>query len=67
MNKGKPIMTAVDLFEIEKVQIFNKLTGNWICTVSLFDSTGDTRKIEDYEVKTETIEPEKDVNQLQLF
>ena len=67
MNKGNPVMKAADLFEIEKVQIFDKLTGNWICTVSLFDSTGDTRKIEDYEIKAETIEPEKDKNQLELF
>lgn len=63
----KPTMQAADLFEIEKVQVFDMLTGNWICTVSLFDSTGDTRKIEDYEIKTETIEPEKDKNQLELF
>lgn len=60
-------MTAADLFEIEKVQIFDKLTGNWICTISLTDSTGDSRKVEDYEPKVETKEPETDLNQLQLF
>jgi hypothetical protein len=67
MKQPRQTMKATDLFEIEKVQIFDKLTGNWICTVSMFDSTGDTRKIEDYEIKTETIEPETDRNQLELF
>jgi len=66
MNKGKPIMKATDLFEIEKVQIFDKLTGNWICTMSLHDSTGDQRKIEDYQPTIETKE-ETDKNQLELF
>jgi len=67
MKQPRQTMKATDLFEIEKVQIFDKLTGNYICTMSLHDSTGDTRKIEDYEIKTGTIQPEKDVNQLQLF
>jgi len=66
MKQPRQTMKANDLFEIEKVQIFDKLTGNWICTMSLHDSTGDQRKIEDYQPTIETKE-ETDKNQLELF
>ena len=58
-------MKAADLFEIEKVQIFDKLTGNWICTMRLTDSNGDTRQISEYTPQIEKQEINK--NQLQLF
>jgi len=64
--KPPQTMKATDLFEIDKVQVFDRLTGNYICTMSLHDSTGDQRKIEDYKPIIETKE-EKDKNQLQLF
>lgn len=51
-------MKAHDLFEIDKVQIFDRLTGNYICTMRLTDNTGEPQ----IEVKQET-----DKNQLQLF
>jgi len=66
MKQPRQTMKANDLFEIEKVQIFDKLTGNWICTMSLHDSTGDLRSISDYTPTIETKE-EKDKNQLELF
>ena len=58
-------MTAADLFEIEKVQIFDKLTGNWICTMRLTDSTGDLRNVSEYTPQIEPTEINK--NQLELF
>lgn len=57
-------MQAADLFEIDKVQVFDMLTGNYLCTMSLHDSTGDRRSISEY---TPIIEQETDKNQLQLF
>ena len=58
-------MKAADLFEIDKVQIFDRLTGNYICTMRLTDSTGDLRSISEY---TPQIEKEEiNENQLQLF
>ena len=59
-------MKAADLFEIDKVQIFDRLTGNYICTVTLTDSTGDLRSISEYTPQIET-KQETDKNQLQLF
>ena len=59
-------MKAADLFEIDKVQVFDRLTGNWICTMTLTDSTGDLRSISEYTPKIET-KQETDKNQLQLF
>ena len=58
-------MKAADLFEIDKVQIFDRLTGNYICTMRLFDSTGDLRSISEYTPQIEKEEINK--NQLQLF
>ena len=49
----KPTMQSADLFEIEKVQVFDMLTGNYICTMSLHDSTGDTRSISEYTPKVD--------------
>ena len=61
-------MLAKDLFEIDKVQIFDKKTGNYICTMSLIDSTGDLRSIADYTPVTETKEEEyTNPNQTSLF
>ena len=60
-------MKAHDLFEIDKVQIFDRLTGNYICTMRLTDSTGDLRSISEYTPEIETKEQETDKNQLQLF
>ena len=60
-------MKAADLFEIDKVQIFDRLTGNYICTMRLTDSTGDLRSISEYTPEIETKEQETDKNQLQLF
>jgi hypothetical protein len=60
-------MKAADLLEIDKVQIFDRLTGNYICTMRLTDSTGDTRQISEYTPEIETKEQETDKNQLQLF
>jgi len=66
--KPRQTMKANDLFEIEKVQIFDKLTGNYICTMSLHDSTGDLRSISEYTPKIETKESEyKNPNQTELF
>ena len=62
----KQTMKEHDLFEIDKVQIFDRLTGNYICTMRLTDSTGDTRQISEYTPKIET-KQETDKNQLQLF
>lgn len=59
-------MKAADLFEIDKVQIFDRLTGNYICTMRLTDSTGDSRQISEYEPQPE-IKQEINKNQLQLF
>ena len=59
-------MKVADLFEIDKVQIFDRLTGNYICTMTLTDSTGDTRQISEYTPKIE-VKQETDKNQLQLF
>ena len=66
MKPPRQTMQATDLFEIEKVQIFDKLTGNWIGTFRLTDSTGDLRSISEYQPTIETKE-EKDKNQLELF
>lgn len=61
-------MKSHDLFEIDKVQIFDRLTGNYICTMTLTDSTGDTRQISEYTPKIETKESEyKNPNQTELF
>ena len=35
---NRQTMKATDLFEIDKVQIFDRLTGNYICTMKLTDS-----------------------------
>jgi hypothetical protein len=59
-------MKAADLFEIDKVQIFDRLTGNYICTMTLTDSTGDLRQVREYQPTIET-QSETDKNQLQLF
>ena len=59
-------MKAADLFEIDKVQVFDRLTGNYICTMRLTDSNGDLRNISDYQPTTET-QTEVNKNQLQLF
>lgn len=59
-------MTAADLFEVDKVQIFDRLTGNYICTMSLTDSTGDLRQISEYTPQIE-VKQETDKNQLELF
>lgn len=65
MNKGKPTMTAADLFEIEKVQIFDMETGDYIGTIKMYDSNGDTKSIEEY---TPEVEQERiNTNQLELF
>ena len=58
-------MKAADLFEIDKVQVFDRLTGNYICTMRLTDSTGDLRSISEYTPQIEKQEINK--NQLQLF
>ena len=58
-------MKAADLFEIDKVQVFDRLTGNYICTMRLTDSNGDTRQISEYTPQIEKQEINK--NQLQLF
>lgn len=61
----KQTMKAADLFEIDKVQVFDRLTGNYICTMRLTDSNGDTRQISEYTPQIEKQEINK--NQLQLF
>lgn len=66
MKQPRQTMKAADLFEIEKVQIFDKLTGNWIGTFSLTDNTGDLISISEYTPAIETKE-ETDKNQLELF
>ena len=58
-------MKAADLFEVDKVQVFDRLTGNYICTMRLTDSTGDLRSISEYTPQIEKEEINK--NQLQLF
>lgn len=58
-------MKAHDLFEVDKVQIFDRLTGNYICTMRLTDSTGDKRTISEYTPQIEPTETNK--NQLKLF
>lgn len=63
---NRQTMKATDLFEIDKVQIFDRLTGNYICTMKLTDSTGDLRSISEYTPKIE-VKQETDKNQLQLF
>ncbi len=63
---NRQTMKATDLFEIDKVQVFDRLTGNYICTMRLTDSTGDLRSISEYTPKIET-KQETDKNQLQLF
>ena len=61
-------MIAEDLFEADKVQIFDKKTGNYICTMSLHDSNGDLRSISDYTPTPETKEENyNDPNQTSLF
>lgn len=65
--KPRQTMKAADLFEIEKVQVFDMETGDYICTMTLTDSTGDTRQISEYTPEIETKEQETDKNQLQLF
>ena len=61
-------MKVADLFEIDKVQIFDRLTGNYICTMRLTDSTGDLRNIADYQPEIKTKESEyKNPNQTELF
>lgn len=62
----KQTMKATDLFEIDKVQIFDRLTGNYICTMKLTDSTGDLRQVSEYQPAIET-QTEVNKNQLQLF
>jgi len=59
-------MKVADLFEIDKVQIFDRLTGNYICTMKLTDSSGDLRQVSEYQPTIET-QSETDKNQLQLF
>ena len=59
-------MKAHDLFKIDKVQVFDRLTGNYICTMTLTDSTGDLRSISEYTPKIE-VKQEINKNQLQLF
>ena len=66
MKQPRQTMKAADLFEIDKVQIFDRLTGNYICTMRLTDSTGDLRSISEYTPQIET-KQETDKNQLQLF
>ena len=66
MKQPPQTMKATDLFEIDKVQVFDRLTGNYICTMSLHDSTGDLRSISEYQPTIET-KAEKDKNQLELF
>ena len=63
---NRQTMKATDLFEIDKVQVFDRLTGNYICTMRLTDSTGDLRSISEYTPQIET-KQETDKNQLQLF
>ncbi len=61
-------MKAADLFEIDKVQIFDRLTGNYICTMSMYDTSGDLRNIADYEPEIKTKESEyKNPKQTELF
>ena len=61
-------MKAADLFEIDKVQVFDRLTGDYICTMSLYDTSGDLRNIADYEPEIKTKESEyKNPNQTELF
>ena len=59
-------MKAADLFEIDKVQVFDRLTGNYICTMRLTDSTRDLRSISEYTPQIEVTQ-ETDKNQLELF
>jgi len=59
-------MRSTDLFEIDKVQIFDRLTGNYICTMRLYDTSGDLRSISEYTPQIEVTQ-ETDKNQLELF
>lgn len=59
-------MKVADLFEIDKVQIFDRLTGEYICTMRLYDTSGDLRSISEYTPQIE-LKQETDKNQLQLF
>lgn len=59
-------MLAKDMFEVDKVQVFDLLTGNWICTMTMYDSTNDKRLISEYNIQAE-VKAETDKNQLQLF
>jgi hypothetical protein len=59
-------MKSADLFEIDKVQIFDRLTGNYICTMTLTDSAGDLRNIADYQPEIKTKESENP-KQTKLF
>ena len=63
---NRQTMKATDLFEIDKVQIFDRLTGEYICTMTLTDSSGDLRQVSEYQPTIET-QSETDKNQLQLF
>ena len=65
MKQPRQTMKATDLFEIEKVQIFDMETGDYIGTIKMYDSNGDTKSIEEYtpEVEQESI----NTNQLELF
>jgi hypothetical protein len=65
---NRQTMKVADLFEIDKVQIFDRLTGNYICTMKLTDSTGDLRSISEYQPEIKTKESEyKNPNQTELF
>ena len=65
---SRQTMKAPDLFEIDKVQVFDRLTGNYICTMTLTDSTGDLRSISEYTPQIESKENEyKNPNQTELF
>ena len=63
---NRQTMKAHDLLEIDKVQIFDRLTGEYICTMRLTDSTGDLRSISEYTPQIE-VKQETNKNQLQLF
>ena len=65
---NRQTMKSTDLFEIDKVQVFDRLTGNYICTMRLTDSNGDTRQVSEYTPKIESKESEyKNPNQTELF
>ena len=61
-------MKAADLFEIDKVQVFDRLTGEYICTMRLYDTSGDLRNIADYTPEIKSQEGEyKNPKQTELF